>query len=222
MFKICTKCKMYKSFTEFPKNIKLKSGVDSNCKQCRYIAGALNRDKKTKEIKVVSEYKFCTMCKVEKRISCYSRDKYSKDGFTYRCKQCKQESDKVYVSSNKQKRLQNYLRFEKDKLKNDVNFKLKKTLRNRIRDVLKKGYKSGSAVSDLGCSVNELKVYLESRFKEGMTWENHGEWHIDHIVPLAFFDLTDREQFLKACHYTNLQPLWAKENLQKRDKHACK
>lgn len=77
--------------------------------------------------------------------------------------------------------------------------------------------KSGSAVRDLGCSIANLKLYLESKFTEGMSWDNYGRsgWHIDHIVPLSHYDLTDREQLLKACHFTNLQPLWAKDNYRK-------
>ncbi len=61
------------------------------------------------------------------------------------------------------------------------------------------------------------REHLEKQFKEGMTWENHGlyGWHIDHIIPCASFDLTDLEQQKKCFHYTNLQPLWAKENLIK-------
>lgn len=72
---------------------------------------------------------------------------------------------------------------------------------------------------DLGCSVTELRAYLEFRFQPGMTWANYGKgrsrWSIDHIRPLASFDLTDRAQLLEACHYTNLQPLWNPENSRK-------
>lgn len=85
---------------------------------------------------------------------------------------------------------------------------------------LKNQQKAGSAVDDLGCTIPELMAHLERRFLPGMTWANwsrHG-WHIDHIKPLASFDLTDREQFLAACHYTNLQPLWAVDNLRKGDR----
>jgi len=83
--------------------------------------------------------------------------------------------------------------------------------------MVNKGIKAGSAVKDLGCTIPELIKYLESKFQLGMTWENHSStgWHIDHIIPLCEFDLTDREQFLKAAHYTNLQPLWAEDNLKK-------
>jgi hypothetical protein len=57
---------------------------------------------------------------------------------------------------------------------------------------------------------------MESKFQPGMTWDNRGkEWHIDHIIPLATFNLQDRRQFLVACHYTNLQPLWARDNMVK-------
>lgn len=73
----------------------------------------------------------------------------------------------------------------------------------------------------IGCSLNFFKKYIENKFKPGMSWDNYGlkTWHIDHIKPLAKFDLTKEEQVKKACHYTNLQPLWAKENLTKNAKY---
>lgn len=90
-------------------------------------------------------------------------------------------------------------------------------LRNRLALALHRESKAGSAVGDLGCTVAEFKTYLESKFQLGMTWKNwsRGGWHLDHIKPLSQFDLTDRQQFLQACHYSNLQPLWAVENLRK-------
>jgi hypothetical protein len=91
-------------------------------------------------------------------------------------------------------------------------------LRNRLYAALKGNIRNGSAVRDLGCSLEELKTYLGAKFVSGMTWENHGKWHIDHIVPLDAFDLTARDELLKACHYTNLQPLWALDNLIKSNK----
>ena len=98
--------------------------------------------------------------------------------------------------------------------------RLAHNLRARLRDSLKNNYKSGSAVKNLGCSLKELKAYLESKFQEGMCWDNWNinGWHIDHIKPLSSFDLSNKDQLLKACHYTNLQPLWAKDNLIKGDK----
>ena len=98
-----------------------------------------------------------------------------------------------------------------------VNGRLGVNLRSRLHHAIKNGQKAGSAVRDLGCTIQQLKAYLESKFRLGMSWDNWAlsGWHIDHIKPLASFDLTDREQFLQACHFTNLQPLWAKENLSK-------
>lgn len=99
----------------------------------------------------------------------------------------------------------------------DLNFKLKVILRNRLLQSVKTDAKAGSAVSDLGCSIEDFKKYLEAKFIIGMTWDNIGQWHLDHVVPLASFDLTDRAQFLKACHYSNMQPLWKEDNLKKSD-----
>ena len=106
---------------------------------------------------------------------------------------------------------------KKYKYQNDVQFRLAEILRGRIRGAVKEGWKLGSAVKDLGCTVEELKFYLEGQFQDGMTWDNWSKtgWHIDHKIPLTFFNLTDRGQFLQAVHYTNLQPMWASENLRK-------
>ena len=101
----------------------------------------------------------------------------------------------------------------------NVQHKLKVTLRNRIGKSLKakNGTKAFKTVELLGCSLDDFKIHLENKFQDGMSWDNHATdgWHIDHIIPLDAFDLTKSEEQLKACHYTNLQPLWWKENLQK-------
>ena len=104
--------------------------------------------------------------------------------------------------------------------KTDIQFKLSMTLRHRLYMALKGETKGGSAVRDLGCTIPELKIHLESQFTEGMSWDNwkHDGWHIDHIAPLSNFDLTDREQILIVCHYTNLQPLWCQDNYAKSNK----
>jgi len=105
------------------------------------------------------------------------------------------------------------------------NAKIAKNLRNRLNSAINNGQKPGSSVKDLGCSIEELKQHLESQFYnrftgERMTWDNYGYygWHIDHIKPLSSFDLADHKQFLEACHYTNLQPLWAEDNFEKNAK----
>ena len=110
---------------------------------------------------------------------------------------------------------------EKERRKVDIEFKLSCNLRRRLNIAIKKYTKCGSAVNDLGCSVKELKKYLESKWELGMSWENHTRtgWHIDHIKPLSSFNLKDPSQLKEACHYTNLQPLWAEDNLRKGDRY---
>ena len=104
--------------------------------------------------------------------------------------------------------------------KNNINFRLTKNLRSRLYHAIKDDLKSGSAIESLGCSLEQLKKYLESKFQPGMSWDNYSYtvWHIDHIIPLSSFNLTDIEELKKACHYTNLQPLWTIENLKKSNK----
>lgn len=96
-----------------------------------------------------------------------------------------------------------------------VDWYIIRSLRTRLRDALRGGQRVGSAIRDLGCTIPEFKSYIAAKFTDGMTWNNHGAWHLDHIRPLASFNLKDRSQFLGACHYTNYQPLWAADNLAK-------
>lgn len=106
---------------------------------------------------------------------------------------------------------------ERARRKMNPNQRLADSLRQRLGVAIRNQQKSGSAVFDLGCTIDELKTYLESKFEPNMSWDNWSKigWHIDHIKALSKFDLTDREQFLKAVHYTNLQPLWWLDNLKK-------
>ena len=104
----------------------------------------------------------------------------------------------------------------------DPNFKIAGVLRSRIKDAIKNqsAIKSGKTLELLGCTIQKAREHLESQFTEGMGWENHSfyGWHIDHIRPCASFGLTDPEQQKLCFHYTNLQPLWAEDNLSKSDK----
>lgn len=102
----------------------------------------------------------------------------------------------------------------------DTQYKLSCNLRSRLGAAMSTylNDRTVSAVRDLGCTIEELVSHLQARFQEDMTWENYGEWHIDHIIPLSSFDLEDIEQAKLACHYSNLQPLWAIDNLRKNNK----
>lgn len=103
--------------------------------------------------------------------------------------------------------------------------KLAINLRSRLSVAIKNEYKSGSAVSDLGCSIEEFKKHLESKFESWMNWDNYGKyskekktWQIDHKIALAKFDLSNLEELKKACHYSNLQPMSSEENILKGTK----
>ncbi len=99
----------------------------------------------------------------------------------------------------------------------DPAFKLRMYLRSRVNKAIRGIVKQGSAVNDLGCSIQEFKKYIERQFTGWMCWATYGEWELDHIIALSKFDLTNKEQFAKACHYTNYQPLWKSDNRAKRN-----
>ena len=94
-------------------------------------------------------------------------------------------------------------------------------LRKRMRQAILRDQRAGSAVRDLGAPIPAVKEHIESLFKPGMTWSNwgngKGKWQLDHIMPLSAFDLSDRQHFVLAAHYLNLQPLWSSENHRKSD-----
>ena len=100
--------------------------------------------------------------------------------------------------------------------------KIAKNLRIRLRKILiiQSTYKKDSTFNLVGCTVEKLKYHLERQFKDGMTWFNYGVfgWHIDHIIPCSKFDLSKLEEQKKCFHFTNLQPLWAADNIKKSNK----
>jgi hypothetical protein len=104
--------------------------------------------------------------------------------------------------------------------KEEIQYRLQDILRNRLYLAIRNEQKTGSAIKDLGCSINDLKIHLEKQFKDGMSWDNYGfrGWHFDHIKPLASFDLSKRDQLVETVNYKNLQPLWWKDNLSKGNK----
>jgi len=106
---------------------------------------------------------------------------------------------------------------KKERRANDINFRLKEALRNRVRTAMKTGRKCEKTAKLVGYPMEELKEHLEAQFQDGMTMENYGEWHMDHIVPCNFFDLSKRINQLMCFNYRNLQPLWGPENILKSD-----
>ncbi len=204
--KVCTKCKKEKSVESFSNDKSKKDGKALWCKDCRNKADksrhARNRDAENLLSKLRYVKNKDTI--LEKQKNYYEENKEDKKAY-----------QRKYRASNKEKINKHNIQ----RRESDVQHKLRTSLRSRLNIALRGNQKSGSSVGDLGCSILELKNYLESKFTKGMSWDNHGTsgWHIDHILPLSSFDLENREQLLKACHYTNLQPLWWYENLRKSD-----
>lgn len=109
-----------------------------------------------------------------------------------------------------------------EKYAKDPAYRLVRQIRNRIRSALKGVSKSASALELVGCSLRELRTYLELQFRQGMTWENYGPvWHLDHIRPCASFDLLQPEQQRECFHFSNLQPLFAFDNISKGARYVA-
>jgi len=173
-----------------------------------------NKDKKKAQRKYYYEVNKDKICKQSKTNYNINRDKRKAQLKAYYEANKDKKKDYYNISKNKIKIYNN------SKYKTDIQFKLSHNLRSRLCKAINRNQKKGSAVDDLGCTVEQLKQHLESKFLPGMSWDNWtvDGWHIDHIKPLDSFDLTDRNQLLEACHYTNLQPLWANDNLVKSNK----
>jgi hypothetical protein len=137
--------------------------------------------------------------------------KYNKNGK-------RKEYLRKYKISHKKERA-TYIRYKRE---NDINFKIRDNYRKRTYMALKSNSKKGYTLELLGCSIDQLKQYLESQFVENMNWDNYGfgndKWNIDHIIPCASFDLTLKENQYKCFHFTNLQPLWQIDNFEKKAK----
>ena len=180
--------------------------------------------------------KQCSNCKQFKELYEFNKNCNSKDGYYHRCRLCHKEFNrqwrlknidrckKVSTSwkkNNREKNLETIKKWQKKQFESHSNYALAHLLRTRLNTALKGNYKAGSAVADLGCTIEEFRKHIESQFLPGMNWNNRGRWgeswHIDHVKPLAHFDLTDRRQFVEACNYKNMQPMWCVDNNVKAD-----
>lgn len=124
--------------------------------------------------------------------------------------------NKIKIRTRSNKYLKKYL---KNRRKTDINFNILCSLRSRLNKALKGNNKSLKTIQLLGTTIENFKQHLQSKFTENMNWNNYGAWHIDHIKPCASFNLSIPEEQKQCFHYTNLQPLWALENLVKGSKY---
>lgn len=243
--KKCTGCKADKELNFFRVDKSRKDGLQFRCKDCQISQSGTPARKASREkyySSVSQDESFKKNNTESSRRWYYENKAPSSSGprvpMTKEERKIKKaEKAKIYLSDpvNHVKSLERSCRYrslpeskarrrENDKKRKaeDPQYKLTCNLRSRVNRAIKSEYRNGSAVQDLGCSVPELKAHLESRFQSGMSWDNWGKgvgfWNIDHIMPLTAFDLTDRQHFLLASCYLNLQPLWYEDNMSKRAK----
>lgn len=192
--KKCSKCCKIKGFDCFCKNKLKKDGIDIYCKKCCKEYYKKNKEK-------AKEY--------------YQNNKEKIKEYSKNNKEKITEQKKEYRKNNKERRNE-YLT---NKRNIDPLYNFKSILRGRTYKAFKsKSWNKNSATEGmLKCDYITAYKHIENQFTEGMSWDNHGEWHIDHIIPLAIANNTSELEIL--CHYTNLQPLWAGDNLKKGAKY---
>jgi hypothetical protein len=220
--KVCSKCKIEKTLDCFNKNLKCKNGLNPSCKECikKY------REENKEKIKIrckkyrqnnkekIKEYELKRKATKKSAYLEYRKNYYEKN------KEKIIENGKQWRLKNKEYKNKKAILYRKEKIKVDPIFKLKINLRSNLCQSFKRGknqYKKNARTETiLGCTMEDFILYIQSQFQKGMTLENHGEWHFDHIIPLA--SATTEDEIIKLNHYTNFQPLWAKENISKADK----
>lgn len=235
--KKCSKCQKNKELPDFGSNRSKKDGLNCYCRACAKVKGTEYRIKYSEKVKASSEkYQTKYPEKIKTRNAEYYTNHleeartYGAEYYIKNRKKCDAKNtrwrtnnpDRVKTNNIKyrtehREQINEYL---KNRKKTDPCFKLVCNLRSRLHSAIKNNQKSGSAVKDLGCTVEELRLHLESQFQPGMTWDNwtRDGWHIDHVKALSTFSLTKREEFLKACNYKNLQPLWVEDHVIKTKK----
>lgn len=200
--KLCRKCSTEKSIDDFHKNKGSKDGLTSVCKPC-----AIEKARKW----YAENKEYATLAMGEYRDA--NKEKEIERARQWAIKN--REKSQAIKAAWKKRNPECGRSYQKRKVANDLLFKLKIDMRRRLWSVLAgRGWKKSRRSEEIfGCTYEFLMEYLTSKFKEGMSWENRSEWHIDHIVPLA--SAKTAEEMCALAHYTNLQPLWAAENWAK-------
>lgn len=224
--KICSKCLIDKNVGEFHKHKKMKDGLYSQCKECRILKSKFDYKINSEKTKKIIEEKKCCSCGIIKNISSFHKQIGTNDGYRVMCKDCRKEDFKLKYSEIKYKHREcaknyrinnrdNYNKYRKKlyKLKPHI-FAWRGMLNSVIRRLNKK--KEKNTYDILGYTALDFKEHIEKQFLDGMSWDNWGEWNIDHIKPLNSFDKETDPKIINSL--SNLQPLWAIENILKRDK----
>jgi len=216
--RMCSQCKIKKDLFKFSQNKHNKFNKGYICKKCFNIYAKSYRIKNRKKInKNARKYYQNHKEEIKK-----ANRKYYQEHKEYRNQQDRiyyknhREERKKYCKENRNK----INKYENQKYHSDINFNIAMKLRARLRGVLKNKHKYSSVIKMLGCSFKDFKNHFISKFTKGMTWKKfmQGKIHIDHITPLSSFDLSIEKNQYEACHFSNIQPLWASANLRKSKK----
>lgn len=185
-------------------------------KKKKLISVVYNSRPEIKLKKTIKQNEYIKLPQVKLKLLLKSRTKEYKE-YQYQYKKSHKRRVKDVLRRSTEKYKEKNRIYANTRRKNDVNFKLMASIRSRIHYALKKSPKLDKSISLLGCSSEYCKKYLESKFTQGMSWDNweSNGWHIDHIIPCDAFDLSISESQRMCFHYTNLQPLWGVENLKK-------
>jgi len=219
--KICKKCKEEKNLCEFGNHNSTKDKLRTSCKECRKIESKIYRESNPERIKETAKNWYNRNPNYNKEYYLNNFEKLNeKNKQWYKLNTEKHvENSKKWNENNKEKMNEYYNNRIKIIRKKDPINNLKFNVRTRIYNILRiKNIKKDKKTFDIvGCSPQFLKEYIENQFTEGMSWNKIGkEIHIDHIIPLS--SAKTEEEIYELCHYTNLQPLWAKDNLKKSNK----
>lgn len=215
--KICSKCKEEKDICEFGYHNSTKDNLRTSCKECRKIEGKFYRENNVKKRKETLQNWYNKNPEYNKNYYINNTDKVKKlnKNWYELNKEKHRENNRMWSEKNKNRMNEYYNNRIKEQRKTDPLKKLIFNVRSRIYSVISN--KTKTSFNIVGCSPEFLKEYLEKQFTEGMCWELMGKYiHIDHIIPLS--SATTEEEIYKLCHYTNLQPLWAEDNLKKSNK----
>lgn len=227
--KICSDCRVQKTLDNYGIKISTNDGLQYSCKQCRAIINKKDYLKrKDSRLKSAKNYYDLNKESILNKRNQIDHSEYNKS-YKQENKDNIKQYNKQYNELNKEKiklqrakyRKENRAKlqaYENNKMKTDILFKLGKRLRNRLQDFLKgRNFIDDRSFNDyLGCSLEELKTWLETKFTVGMDWNNYGVWHLDHKVPLS--SAKTEEEMYTLCHYTNIQPLWGIDNIKKSNK----
>jgi len=220
--KQCRVCSEIKPRESFNRKGHTKDGLDSACKECYT---KIRKPKEQKRPKQTPLTKFCEKCSTEKSSTHFKKTNRAKDGLYSICIDCwkpcewnsekQKQSEKRYCEKNKEKLQEKWKR---------RSMKLQCILKQRLSARIKSAFnlqslrKNAKTYEYIGCSYDFLKKWFEFQFKDGMSWETMGKWHIDHVKPCESFDLTNEKESNECFNWKNLRPCWAEEN-QKKSSH---